>query len=46
MRKDLIDKKLDYILPSIKEIFPGKPIKTEKGDGFVVAKTGQDRFEI
>lgn len=37
MRKDLENKKLDDIMPSIKDLFPGKPIKTEKGDGYVLS---------
>ena len=36
IRKDVIDKKLSDIFPSINQIFPGKPVQTKFGEGFVL----------
>ena len=37
VRKDILNKSLFEILPSISEVFPGKPIKTRNGlEGFVL----------
>jgi hypothetical protein len=46
VRKDLQFKNLDDILPSIKELFPGKPIKTENGPGFVISSESTNMFKI
>ena len=43
VRKDVHDKKLEELMPSILEIFPGKPVKCKQGDGFVLgAKVSND----
>ena len=46
VRKDLAHKNLNDIMPSIKELFPGKPVKTETGSGFVVSKEATNMFKV
>ncbi|CDW76980.1 ubiquitin carboxyl-terminal hydrolase 15 [Stylonychia lemnae] len=46
IRKDLQNKNLQQILPSIKELFPGKPIKTEHGQGFIIQEEETSKFKI
>lgn len=36
IRKDLQKKTIDDILPHIRDLFPGKPVKTSTGDGFII----------
>ena len=38
IRKDLEHKNIDDVFHNIKDLFPGKPVKTEKGDAFVLSK--------
>ena len=46
VRKDMKQKQLSQIMPSIKEVFPGKPIKTQAGQGFVVAAQSTNQFLV
>jgi hypothetical protein len=46
MRKDLDKKTLDDILPNIKDLFPGKPVKTGKGDGFIINKAEEKKYQV
>ncbi len=36
IRKDVLAKTLEQVFPSIKSLFPGKPIEVAKGGGFIV----------
>ena len=36
IRKDAIDKKIEDLVPSINEYFPGKPVQINQGDGFIL----------
>jgi hypothetical protein len=38
IRKDVISKSLNEIFPSINQVFPGKPIQTKYGDGYVLGE--------
>jgi hypothetical protein len=42
IRKDMLDKTLEQILPNIKELFPGKPVSTTLGDGYILSKTSNE----
>ena len=33
-------------MPSIKDFFPGKPLKTEKGEAFILDHSTKDTFTI
>lgn len=46
IRKDAQKKNLCDVLPNIKELFPGKPVLTEAGNGFVLNQEGSDRVKI
>lgn len=46
IRKDLQNKTLDDILPNIKDFFPGKPVKTENGDGFILNREDEDTWRV
>lgn len=39
IRKDTLTKKLSDIFPSINENFPGKPVRTKYGEGFILGKS-------
>lgn len=38
IRKDVISKSLSQIFPSINQVFPGKPVITKYGDGYVLGE--------
>jgi hypothetical protein len=44
IRKDTLTKKISHLLPSLKDVFPGKPVTVEQGEGYVIGKKpGTDR---
>jgi hypothetical protein len=38
IRKDINYKHINEIFPSIDDLFPGKPVKTKFGQGFILGK--------
>ena len=46
IRKDLNYKSINEIFPSINELFPGKPVKTKFGSGFVLGKKPPDPKDL
>jgi len=47
IRKDVLRmKKLDEILPSIKDLFPGKPVATDNGNGFVLGEEDNGLYRV
>lgn len=42
IRKDVISKTLQEIFPSINEVFPGKPIQTKYGEGYILGEKFED----
>ena len=38
IRKDVISKSLQEIFPSINQVFPGKPVQTKYGEGYVLGE--------
>ena len=44
IRKDVISKSLSEIFPSINECFPGKPISTKYGDGYILGEKYEQNF--
>ena len=51
-RKDLNHKKLIDIFPDEEKLFPGKPVRTKYGDGFILGskqsayKNEEDKFYV
>mmetsp|Transcript_42310 Transcript_42310/g.64888 ORF Transcript_42310/g.64888 Transcript_42310/m.64888 type:complete len:160 (+) Transcript_42310:4156-4635(+) len=39
IRKDLQHKTMEDVFPSINQTFPGKPVRTKFGDGFILGET-------
>ena len=46
IRKDVQHKNLEEVMPSIKDLFPGKPINTEKGDAFIIGKETDGKYKV
>jgi len=46
IRTDVQEKQLKDVFPSLKEFFPGKPVKAAVGEGYVVGKGEQGKVEI
>jgi hypothetical protein len=45
VRKDLRFKSLKHLYPSINKIFPGKPVRTKHGEGFVLGAVDPSEVE-